>query len=94
MQIEMFFESACMDYTNKDVPERYARAQAILDQDPEIIQFDIYTSSIVGDIGTVKNLLKQDPSLLLISFRLFDFEQHFVCRGHKSHMVFQNVASM
>ena len=63
MQIEMFFESACMDYTNKDAPERYARAQAILDQDPEIIQFDIYTSSIVGDIGTVEKILEQNPSL-------------------------------
>ena len=63
MQIEMFFESACMDYTNKDAPERYARAQAILDRDPEIIQFDIYTSSIVGDIGTVEKILEQNPSL-------------------------------
>ena len=63
MQIEMFFESACMDYTDKDTSGRYARARMILDQHPEIAQFDIYTSSIVGDIGTVKNLLKQDPSL-------------------------------
>ena len=42
MQIEMFFESACMDYTDKDTSGRYARARMILDQHPEIVQFEYF----------------------------------------------------
>ena len=59
-----FLTFACLEYTDKDCPERYAQSQAMLDKQPEHIGQDIYTASIIGDTNTVRDLLQQDSSLV------------------------------
>jgi len=64
MVTDEFLTLARLECTDQDCPERYAQAQAILDQQPEHIEPDIYTASIIGDTDTVRCWLKQDPSLI------------------------------
>ena len=59
-----FLTFACLEYTDKDCPEKYAQSQAMLDKQPEHIGQDIYTASIIGDTNTVRDLLQQDSSLV------------------------------
>ena len=54
MVTDEFLTLARLEYTDQDCPERYAQAQAILDQQPEHIEPDIYTASIIGDTDTVR----------------------------------------
>ena len=59
---DRFIRLACLDYS-ADHSERRARARALLAQQPQVAQENIYTAATVGDLGVVQKMLAEDPTL-------------------------------
>ena len=54
---------ACLTYSERDVAERYQRAQRRLEQDPSQSS-GIFTAAAVGDAQAAETLLREDPTLV------------------------------
>lgn len=55
---------ACLTYSERDVAERYQRAQRRLEQDPSQSSASIFTAAAVGDAQAAETLLREDPTLV------------------------------
>ncbi|GAB3400991.1 ankyrin repeat domain-containing protein [Flindersiella endophytica] len=54
---------ACLTYTGQDAPERWARARAVLAEQPTLAEHDIYAAAAAGAASTVERLLEAEPTL-------------------------------
>jgi len=55
---------ACLTYTDRDVAERYQKAQRRLERDPSQSAASIFTAAAVGDVQATEALLREDPTLV------------------------------
>ena len=55
---------ACLTYSERDVAERYHKAQRRLEQDPSQSGASIFTAAAVGDVVAAETLLREDPTLV------------------------------
>jgi len=55
---------ACLTYTDRDVAERYQKAQRRLERNPSQSAANIFTAAAVGDVQAAESLLRADPALV------------------------------
>lgn len=62
-QVETFVRLACLDYGiwHRSNP---AKAQRLLDEDPELSRVDIYSAAAAGDVTAVRSMLDREPALV------------------------------
>lgn len=58
-----FLWLACLTYSAQDAPERWARARAVLAEQPSIVEYDIHVAAAAGNVDTVARLLEAEPTL-------------------------------
>jgi hypothetical protein len=54
---------ACLTYSAQDSPERWARARAVLAEQPTIAEHDIHAAAVAGNVVAVERLLEAEPTL-------------------------------
>lgn len=53
---------ACLTYTGRDEPARWARAEQLLDEEPGLVDRDVAVAAAVGDVGALRRHLAADPA--------------------------------
>ena len=54
---------ACLTYTDRDEPERWARAAQLLADDPGLVERDVFVAAVAGDVEALRSHVAADPGV-------------------------------